>query len=96
MVKVSEIADYAKQNPSVNVGLDGHTDPFGTDGYNQGLSERRVGVIRDALIQAGVAASRIHSGAFGESRPKCNDNTRECWQRDRRVEVLISSDVARK
>ncbi len=96
MVKVSEIADYAKQNPSVNVGLDGHTDPFGTDGYNQGLSERRVGVIRDALIQAGVAASRIHSGAFGESRPKCNDNTRECWQRDRRVEVLISGDVARK
>jgi len=96
MVKVSEIADYAKQNPSVNVGLDGHTDPFGTDSYNQGLSGRRVSVIRDALIQAGVPASRIHSGAFGESRPKCNDNTRECWQRDRRVEVLISSDVARK
>src|SRR5881397_3917212 len=87
VVKVSEIAKYAKQNPSIMVGL---------DGYNQGLSERRVGVIRDALIQAGVPASRIHSGAFGESRPKCNDNTRECYQRDRRVEVLISAGVATK
>ena len=96
VVKVSEIAKYAKQNPSVMVGLDGYTDPFGTDGYNQGLSERRVGVIRDALIQAGVPAARIHSGAFGESRLKCTDKTEECWQRDRRVEVLISSDVARK
>jgi outer membrane protein OmpA-like peptidoglycan-associated protein len=93
VVKVSEIAKYAKQNPSVMVGLDGHTDPFGTDGYNQGLSERRVGVIRDALIQAGVPAPRIHSGAFGDSRLKCNDKTEACYQRDRRVEVLISTDV---
>ena len=96
MVKVSEVADYAKQNPSVNVGIDGHTDPRGTDLYNQGLSERRVGVIRDALIQAGVPASRIHSGAFGESRPKCNDKTEACYQRERRVEVLISAGVAGK
>jgi peptidoglycan-associated lipoprotein len=96
MVKVSEVADYAKQNPSVNVGIDGHTDPRGTDLYNQGLSERRVGVIRDALIKAGVPAARIHSGAFGESRLKCTDKTEECWQRDRRVEVLISTDMASK
>src|SRR2546430_16332381 len=53
MGKVSEIADYAKQNPSVKVGLAGHTDPLGTDGYNQGLSARRGGGLRDAPIPAG-------------------------------------------
>src|SRR5438094_9078615 len=77
MVKVSEIADYATQHPSVNVGLDGHTDPFGTDGYNQGLSERRVGVMRDALSPAGVPASRFLSGPFGQPRARCNANARE-------------------
>ena len=88
---VSDIAAYMKQNPTVQVGIDGHTDPRGTDAFNQGLSERRVNAIRDALVNAGVSAGRIKTGAFGESRPKCNESTEPCWQRDRRVEVLIGN-----
>jgi hypothetical protein len=44
---MSEIAAYLQQNPSVKVGIDGHTDPGGSDKYNQALSERRVNVIRN-------------------------------------------------
>jgi len=91
---VSDIAAYMKQNPTSRVGIDGHTDPRGTDPYNQGLSERRVNNIRDALVTAGVATVRIHTGAYGESQPKCNESTEPCWQRDRRVEVLIGTDTA--
>jgi peptidoglycan-associated lipoprotein len=91
MSEVSDIAAYMKQNPSTKVGIDGHTDPRGTDKYNQALSERRVNAIRDALIKAGVPADRILTGAFGESRLICSQSTEECWQRDRRVEVLIST-----
>jgi peptidoglycan-associated lipoprotein len=92
--KVSEIATYMQQNPSVKVGIDGHTDPRGTDKYNQALSERRVSVIRAALMRAGVPDDKIHTGAFGESRPICGDPTEACWQRDRRVEVLLTTDSA--
>ena len=70
-----------KQNPSVQVGIDGFADPRGTDPHNQGLSERRVNGIRDALVNAGVSAGKIHTGAFGESQPKCNASTEACWQR---------------
>jgi len=91
---VTDIAGYMKQNPSARVGIDGHTDPRGTDLFNQGLSERRVNAIRDALVTAGVSTGRIHTGAFGESQPKCNESTEGCWQRDRRVEVLIGTDTA--
>ena len=80
-----------KQNPAVNVGIDGHTDPRGTDAFNQGLSERRVNAISEALVNAGVSASRIKTGAFGESQPKCSAPTEPCWQSDRRVEVLIGN-----
>ncbi len=80
-----------KQNPAVQVGIDGHTDPRGTDAYNQGLSERRVNAISEALVNAGVSSGRIKTGAFGESRPKCSEPTEACWQSDRRVEVLISN-----
>jgi peptidoglycan-associated lipoprotein len=91
---VSDIAVYLKQNPSARVGIDGHTDPRGTDGYNQSLSERRVNAIREALVAAGVSGDKIHTGAFGESQPKCNESNEACWQRDRRVEVLIGTDTA--
>jgi len=93
--KVADIAAYMKQNPTTRVGIDGHTDPRGTDPYNQELSERRVNAIRDAMVGAGVAADRIQTGAFGEQRVKCHEATEACWQSDRRVEVLIgTADIA--
>jgi len=91
---VTDVATYMKQNPSARVGIDGHTDPRGTDSFNQGLSERRVNAIRDALVKAGVSGDKIHTGAFGETQPKCNESTETCWQRGRRVEVLIGTDTA--
>jgi len=89
--KVSEIKTYMQQNPTVIVGIDGYTDPRGTDKYNQALSERRVETIRSALVNAGVPNSKITTGAFGEMRLKCQEQTQACWQSDRRVEVLIST-----
>jgi outer membrane protein OmpA-like peptidoglycan-associated protein len=77
--KVSEIARYMKQNPSLKVGLDGSMDPRGADPRNLDLSHRRVAAIRDALITAGVPANRIQMGAF--------ENTR--LARDRQVAVLL-------
>ena len=81
-----------QQNPAVTVGIDGHADPRGTDRYNQALSERRVAAIKGALTKAGVPADKIQTGAFGESRLKCNEQTEACWQRDRRVEVLMGNN----
>ena len=89
--KVADINTYLQQNPTTMVGIDGHADPRGTDKYNQALSERRVDAIRDALTQAGVARDKIHTGAFGKMRLKCQEATEACWQSDRRVEVLIGT-----
>jgi outer membrane protein OmpA-like peptidoglycan-associated protein len=92
--EINEIASHLQQNPSVTVGIDGHADPRGTDRYNQALSERRVNAVKAALMKAGVPAEKIQTGAFGESRLKCNDQTEACWQRDRRVEVLMGNNPA--
>lgn len=89
--KVAAIATYLNQNPSAKVGIDGYADPRGTDPYNQALSERRVNAIQAALVKAGVPSHKIQTGAFGEKRLKCGEKTEECWQRDRRVEVLVST-----
>ena len=86
--KPAEVAAYMSQNPSVRLGLAGYTNTQSTDQYNLPLSQRRVAIVRDALIQAGVPADRIETGTFGTDRFMCNPST-ECSQREGRVEVLV-------
>jgi outer membrane protein OmpA-like peptidoglycan-associated protein len=69
-----EVAAYVKNNPSLIIGIDGYTDPTNTD-----LSNDRVNTIRQALIDEGVPANRIKTGAFGDTK----------LRREGRVEVLI-------
>jgi outer membrane protein OmpA-like peptidoglycan-associated protein len=72
--KISDVASYMKQNPSIRVGLDGAQDG------DRMLGERRINVIRAALVRAGVSAGRIDVGNFGDPR----------LRRERRVEVLFN------
>lgn len=81
--KIADIAAYMKQNPSVQIGIDGTMDPNGSDPRNQDLADRRVESVRSALIAAGVQASRIKTGSFGDTR----------FRRDRRVELLVLTDT---
>jgi peptidoglycan-associated lipoprotein len=87
--KVDKLGQYMKDNPNVEIGIDGYADPRGTTQYNQPLSQRRVDAVKAALVSAGVPSARIQTGAFGETRLKCSEATEACWQRDRRVEVLV-------
>jgi len=69
--------------------IDGYADLRGTSQRNVPLSQRRITTVRDALIQAGVPADRIETGAFGTDRFVCNPSTEQCSQREGRVEVLV-------
>jgi outer membrane protein OmpA-like peptidoglycan-associated protein len=37
--KIKAVADYMQQNPKLELGLAGHTDPQGSNNHNQTLSE---------------------------------------------------------
>ena len=45
--------------PSSGARVVGHTDTSGSTEYNQALSERRAGVVRDALVARGLNASLV-------------------------------------
>jgi len=81
---VDEIAGYMAQNPSLQIGIDGSTDPNGAAPTNENLNDRRVDALHNALLKAGVPASKIQMGAFGDPQ----------LRRDGRVEVLISTGIA--
>jgi peptidoglycan-associated lipoprotein len=90
--KISEVAAYLEQNPSIRVGIDGSTDlSSGANRYNVELSKRRIANVRDALIESGVSDERIETGRFGAKRAECNDSTELCSKRQGRVEVMARS-----
>ncbi len=70
--------------------LVGHTDTSGSAAYNQGLSERRASVVRDALVARGIAASMIRTEARGETNlaRETRDGVREPL--NRRTAVTIT------
>jgi len=59
-----------KADPGKKLTLSGHTDALGTEPYNDRLSARRAEVVKDFLIQAGVASSQIVTVAKGASQPR--------------------------
>ena len=79
--KVSEIATYMKNNPSLMLGIDASMDARNQNVRDRDLSDQRVKAIRDALVNAGVPADKIKAGAFGDAK----------LRRDRRVEVLFAT-----
>jgi OOP family OmpA-OmpF porin len=70
--------------------LVGHTDTSGSTAYNQGLSERRASVVRDALVARGIAAGSITTQARGETdlAAPTRDGVREPL--NRRTAITIS------
>lgn len=67
---LDEMAQVLKDNPNVAIEMASHTDRWGADKYNMGLSERRAKSVVDYLISAGVERERLQPQGYGESKPK--------------------------
>ena len=77
---------YLRDRPSARVTLEGHADERGTREYNLGLGERRG----NAVMAAIGSASQVSVVSYGEERPTCADSSEDCWQRNRRVEIVYT------
>jgi len=76
----------------------GHADRFGTDAYNQKLSEKRAAAVKAYLVGKGVEANRIFAEGKGKTQPvtkpgDCKGPKSKkviaCLQPDRRVDIEI-------
>ena len=77
----------------------GYADRMGSEASNQILSEERVDAVKSYLVKKGVAADRVRTSAWGETRPRtaageCKDANNPknvaCMQPDRRVFIEIA------
>ena len=69
--------------------VEGHTDNTGGDGLNESLSRRRAEAVRAALIQRGVAPSRIIAAGYGSAQPLGDNAAEDGRAMNRRIEIRI-------
>jgi outer membrane protein OmpA-like peptidoglycan-associated protein len=86
---VAQVAAVLNANPSTRIRIEGHTDDVGDASRNLVLSRNRAAVVLNTLRANGVAADRMTSTGFGESRPKVRGTSEAARTTNRRVEFIV-------
>ncbi len=85
---IDQIVKLLKDNPSLNLTVEGHTDNAGTPGYNKQLSEARAKSVVAAQTAQGVEARRLKAAGYGQDKPVADNSTDEGRAKNRRVELV--------
>jgi outer membrane protein OmpA-like peptidoglycan-associated protein len=95
--RLNDLANQVKSNPNAELEILGHADTSGPLAFNQGLSERRAGAVRDYLVGRGVQADKIKSvTGRGEEEPRIPERTETDRALNRRVDVFFWTGVSQR
>jgi OOP family OmpA-OmpF porin len=89
---LATVAAWLAANPDGTIALVGHTDASGSLSANIALSERRAEAVAQVLIDRhGVDRDRVTARGVGYLAPRATNQTEEGRQKNRRVEVVVTS-----
>lgn len=83
---LDKVAKEVRDNNS-SVTLDGYASAEGSEAYNVSLSKDRANAVKQYLVNAGVASSKITANGYGEANPVASNATEEGRVQNRRVEI---------
>lgn len=86
---LKEIAGAMKQHADLKILIEGHTDNVGVAATNMTLSDARAAAVKVALVaDFGIAADRIATKGFGDTKPAAPNTTAAGRAQNRRVEIV--------
>jgi len=86
---LKEIASALTRHADLRILIEGHTDNVGVAAANLALSDARAAAVKAALVSGfGIAASRITTKGFGDTKPAAPNTTTEGRAQNRRVELV--------
>jgi outer membrane protein OmpA-like peptidoglycan-associated protein len=91
--RLARISGIVLAYPDLRLEIEGHTDSVGSDAYNQTLSEKRAGSVRDYLMSNGVSINNVIARGLGKGTPVADNSTAAGRKLNRRVEMIVSGDV---
>ena len=105
---LESLARFLRENPGIQIDIEGHTDSRGGANHNRKLSEARARALRDWLVEHGIDRGRLDAHGYGEDRPRkveppeCKDQRTDqapswCeygyWRHNRRTEFHVTSGL---
>ena len=81
---------YLKENPSIKIEIQGHTDDVGDDNKNLKLSQDRADGVLSYLKKKGISSSRLTAKGYGETKPKVKNSSDSNRAKNRRTVFYIT------
>ncbi|MCY1126702.1 OmpA family protein [Frigidibacter sp. RF13] len=90
--ELAALAQFLADNPEAKIAIVGHTDASGSLDANIALSRRRAEAVAARLVsEFGADPARIEAQGAGYLAPRASNLTEEGRQKNRRVEVVLTS-----
>lgn len=87
--KIDAVAKHLTDKTDRVVVVEGNCDERGSSEYNMTLGENRAIIIRNYLVQSGIAADRIQTRSYGSEKPAVDGHDESAWTKNRRGEFAI-------
>ncbi|EMI65847.1 OmpA family protein [Leptospira noguchii] len=88
--ELNRLAEIVKENPDIEIQIEGHTDNVGKKKDNLILSEKRAAAVAEFLFQKhSISRERIQTKGFGDSVPLSKNDSEEGRKKNRRVNFTI-------
>jgi outer membrane protein OmpA-like peptidoglycan-associated protein len=89
--ELNAVVQLMKENPSLHIQINGHTDNSGNAADNKTLSENRARAVTNYLIAKGIAQGRLSFKGFGDTKPVADNTSPEGRAKNRRTELSVIS-----
>jgi len=89
--ELDNLVELLKENNTMIVQINGHTDNIGKPADNLTLSNNRARSVVDYLLGKGIQPSRLKSRGFGATNPVADNNTEDGRAKNRRTELQVLS-----
>jgi outer membrane protein OmpA-like peptidoglycan-associated protein/tetratricopeptide (TPR) repeat protein len=86
---LKQFARFLKENPTIKVSIQGHTDDVGDDDKNLKLSDKRANGVKTYLVSLGIDAKRLKAKGYGETQPSVPNTSAENRAKNRRTDFVI-------
>ncbi len=88
--EIDIVADVVKKYPQTDVVVVAHTDCIRSEEENLALSELQAWILKKALVERGVATSRVKARGWGEAKPVASNATEAGRHINRRVTIKLT------
>lgn len=86
---IAPIGELLKNDATLKLEIQGHTDNSGTPAANMALSKSRAAAVKAYLVDNfGIVADRLTTSGFGDTKPSADNKTEAGRAQNRRVELV--------